>query len=166
MRTRNIILIGMPGAGKSTIGVVLAKSMGMSFVDSDLVIQETEGKMLHELISEHGLDGFLKIEDRVNASIDVRKSVIATGGSVVYCPNAMKHLNEIGTIIYLKLTYESIEERLGDLTQRGVALKENQSLRDLYDERIPLYEQYANMTVDCEGRNIREIVTEINKRLN
>jgi shikimate kinase len=155
----------MPGAGKSTIGVVLAKNLGIAFVDSDIVIQQVEDKMLHELIEEHGQDGFLEIEDRVNSSINPKAAVIATGGSVVYCENAMKHLKEIAIICYLKLSYESIEERLGDLQERGVVLKEGQTLRNLYDERIPLYEKYAGMTVECEGKNIREIVMEIAKRV-
>ena len=139
MKVKNVVLIGMPGAGKSTIGVVLAKNLGISFMDSDLVIQEQEGKKLHELISEHGLEGFIEIEDRVNASLQPKKAVIATGGSVVYGKNAMEHLNEIGTVIYLKLSYESIEDRLGDLTERGVVLRESQTLKDLYEERVPLY---------------------------
>jgi shikimate kinase len=165
LRKKNIVLIGMPGAGKSTIGVVLAKNLGIAFVDSDIVIQQVEDKMLHELIEEHGQDGFLEIEDRVNSSINPKAAVIATGGSVVYCENAMKHLKEIAVICYLKLSYESIEERLGDLQERGVVLKEGQTLRNLYDERIPLYEKYAGMTVECEGKNIREIVMEIAKRV-
>jgi shikimate kinase len=162
---KNIVLIGMPGAGKSTIGVVLAKNLGIAFIDSDLVIQETKNKKLHELIEELGLDGFLEIEGRINASINPKAAVIATGGSVVYCENAMKHFNEIATICYLKLSYKSIEERLGDLQERGVVLKEGQTLRSLYDERVPLYEKYANMTVECENKNIREIVMEIAKRV-
>ena len=114
-------MIGMPGAGKSTIGVVLAKNRGYQFVDSDLVIQERYDKLLHQLITEHGLDGFIRIEEEVNASLQAEKSIIATGGSVVYGPKAMEHLKEIGTVVYLKLSYESIEERLGDLKARGVA---------------------------------------------
>ena len=165
MKVKNVVLIGMPGAGKSTIGVVLAKNLGISFMDSDLVIQEQEGKKLHELISEHGLEGFIEIEDRVNASLQPKKAVIATGGSVVYGKNAMEHLNEIGTVIYLKLSYESIEDRLGDLTERGVVLRESKTLKDLYEERVPLYEKYANIVIDCDEKNIREIVTEIAKRL-
>ena len=165
MKVKNVVLIGMPGAGKSTIGVVLAKNLGISFMDSDLVIQEQEGKKLHELISEHGLEGFIEIEDRVNASLQPKKAAIATGGSVVYGKNAMEHLNEIGTVIYLKLSYESIEDRLGDLTERGVVLRESQTLKDLYEERVPLYEKYANIVIDCDEKNIREIVTEIAKRL-
>lgn len=162
---KNIVLIGMPGAGKSTIGVVLAKNLGMSFMDSDLVIQEQEGKKLHELIEEHGLDGFLKIEGRVNASLNPKSAVIATGGSVVYCEEAMEHLNRIAVICYLRLSYEGIEERLGDLAERGVVLREGQTLKALYEERVPLYEKYANLTVECENKNIREIVMELAKRL-
>lgn len=162
---KNVVLIGMPGAGKSTIGVVLAKNLGMSFMDSDLVIQEQEEKKLHELIEEHGLDGFLEIEGRVNASLSPKSAVIATGGSVVYCEKAMEHLDSIATICYLKLSYESIEERLGDLEERGVVLREGQTLRSLYDERVPLYEKYANLVIDCENKNIREIVMELAKRL-
>ena len=158
---KNIVLIGMPGAGKSTVGVVLAKRMGMSFMDSDLVIQEQEGKTLHEIIEEKGTEGFLKVENRVNATISTNNTIIATGGSVIYGQDAMEHLSQIGTVCYLKLSYESIDERLGDLTQRGVALKEGQSLMDLYKERTPLYEKYANLTIDCENKNIREIVNEI-----
>ena len=162
---KNVVLIGMPGAGKSTIGVVLAKNLGMSFMDSDLVIQEQEEKKLHELIEEHGLDGFLEIEGRVNASLNPKSAVIATGGSVVYCEKAMEHLNQIATICYLQLSYKSIEERLGDLEERGVVLREGQTLRSLYDERVPLYEKYANLVIDCENKNIREIVIELAKRI-
>jgi shikimate kinase len=155
----------MPGVGKSTIGVVLAKNLGIAFMDSDIVIQQVEKKKLHELIAEHGQEGFLEIEDRVNASLNPKTAIIATGGSVVYCENAMKHLNDIALICYLKLSYESIKERLGDLEERGVVLKEGQTLKNLYDERVPLYEKYANITVDCENKNIREIVMEIAKRI-
>lgn len=155
----------MPGVGKSTIGVVLAKNLGISFIDSDLAIQEREEKKLHDIIAERGLDGFLDIEEDVNISLSPKAAVIATGGSAVYREQAMRHFSDIALIVYLRLSYESISERLGDLEERGVVLKENQSLRQLYDERVPLYEKYANMTVDCEGRNIREIVFEIAKRI-
>lgn len=157
----NIVLIGMPGAGKSTVGVVLAKVVGHKFVDSDLVIQETYGKLLHELITEHGLDGFLEIENQVNAELHTTKSIIATGGSVIYGKEAMEHLQEIGLVVYLKLSLESIAERLGDLQQRGVALKEGWGLKELYEERVPLYEKYADLTIDCEEKSIRQITEEI-----
>lgn len=160
----NIILIGMPGAGKSTVGVVLAKVVGHRFVDSDLVIQEDTGKLLHELITEHGLEGFLEIENRTNARLNVNKSIVATGGSVIYGKEAMEHLKEIGVVVYLSLSLDSIAERLGDLQQRGVALKEGQGLKELYEERVPLYEKYADAVVDCEEKSIREIAEEITER--
>lgn len=151
----------MPGAGKSTVGVVLAKKCGLRFVDSDLVIQEEYGKLLHELIEEYGIDGFLSIENKVNASLSMENSVIATGGSVIYGEEAMKHLKEIGTVVYLQLPYEEIAHRLGDLNERGVTLKKGQDLLALYKERIPLYEKYADITINCEHKDIRLIVEEI-----
>ncbi|MBQ8188710.1 MAG: shikimate kinase [Lachnospiraceae bacterium] len=163
--TQNVILIGMPGVGKSTIGVVLAKNMGYRFLDSDLVIQETEGKLLHELIEENGIEGFLAIEDRINASIEIEKAVIATGGSAVYGAKAMEHFKETGMVVYLYLPYEELAERLGDLHQRGVALRAGQTLQELLEERTPLYEKYAEMTIDCGNKQIREIVAEIADRM-
>lgn len=160
---KNIILIGMPGAGKSTVGVVLAKKRGCRFLDSDLLIQEKYDALLYELIAEHGTDGFLKIEEEVNASIDVKRTVIATGGSVVYGKTAMEHLKKIGTVVYLKLPLETIRDRLGDLSERGVTLREGQTLEDLYRERIPLYETYADVTVDCRNKSIREIAAELSE---
>lgn len=157
----NIILIGMPGVGKSTVGVVLAKCIGYRFIDSDLVIQETYGKLLHELISEHGTDGFLELENQVNASLDVKNAVIATGGSAVYGKEAMEHLKKIGTVVYLKLSYEGIKRRLGDLNKRGVILRDGQSLYSLYNERTPLYEKYADITISCRRKHIRRIVEQI-----
>lgn len=157
----NIVLIGMPGAGKSTVGVVLAKVAGHKFVDSDLVIQETTGKLLHELITEHGMEGFLEIENKINAELDTTKAIIATGGSVIYGAEAMEHLKEIGLVVYLKLSLESIADRLGDLRQRGVALKEGWGLKELYEERVPLYEKYADVVIECENKAIRHITEEI-----
>lgn len=165
-KKRNIILIGMPGVGKSTVGVVLAKHCGYRFLDSDLVIQERHGKLLHELITEHGIDGFLEIENQVNASIVTENTIIATGGSAVYGKEAMEHFAQIGTIVYLKLSYEGIRRRLGDLTKRGVTLRSGQSLYDLYKERTPLYEKYADVVVSCKGKHIRKIVELIWERVN
>ncbi len=165
MKKNNVVLIGMPGAGKSTVGVVLAKRLGCSFVDSDLVIQEKYDRLLHELIDEYGVEGFWKIENDVNASIERHKSVIATGGSVIYGAGAMEHLRQIGVVVYLKLPYEEVAERLGDLNERGVTLREGQTLRDLYEERIPLYEKYAHRVIDCHRKPIREIVAEIAETL-
>lgn len=161
----NIVLIGMPGCGKSTVGVVLAKHMGYRFVDSDLLIQDRENRLLCEIIEQEGLDRFNEIEEEVNASIQIDHAVIATGGSVVYGPRAMEHLKRIGTIVYIRLPYEAIEDRLGDLTARGVSVREGQTLRDLYEERIPLYEKYADIIVDPEERPLRETVKLISMQL-
>lgn len=163
MVKNNIILIGMPGAGKSTVGVVLAKKKGCRFLDSDLLIQEKYDALLHELITKYGTEEFLKIEEEVNASIDVKRTVIATGGSVIYGRKAMEHFKEGGTIIYLKLSCGTIRERLGDLHERGVTLQKGQTLEELYRERIPLYEKYADVTIDCEKKSIREIVSELDQ---
>ena len=157
----NLILIGMPGVGKSTVGVVLAKRLGYRFVDSDLVIQERSGKLLHEMIEELGVEGFWKAEEEVNASLDTNRAVIATGGSAIYGAKAMEHFAEIGTIVYLQLRYEELKERLGDLAERGVTLRPGQDLAALLAERTPLYEKYAQLTIACEGKSIREIVEEI-----
>lgn len=162
---KNIVLIGMPGAGKSTVGVVVAKRMGFQFLDSDLVIQETYGRLLHELIEEYGVEGFWKLENDVNASLNRERTVIATGGSVCYEEQAMEHLSEIGTVVYLALSYESLKERLGDLNARGVTLKPGQTLLDLYRERLPLYEKYAHITVDCEDKQLREVAAEVCARV-
>lgn len=164
-RRENIILIGMPGAGKSTVGVVLAKKMGFRFVDSDIVIQEQYGKLLHELIEEYGVEGFWKIENDVNKSLMPEDSVIATGGSAIYGKEAMEHFRSIGKVVYLQLPYEEVEERLGDLNARGVTLLEGQTLKELYEERVPLYEKYAHVTIRCSHKMLREIVTEIAGRL-
>ena len=151
----------MPGAGKSTVGVVLAKKLGYAFVDADLVIQSREGKLLHEIISERGVEGFWRVEESVGESIEAHRTVIATGGSAVYGPKAMTHYKQIGTVVYLSLPLAGIRERLGDLDERGVTLREGQDLDSLYAERLPLYEKYADITVACEGLEIREIVERI-----
>lgn len=150
----NITLIGMPGVGKSTIGVVLAKVLGYQFLDSDLLIQKQEKRRLSEIIEEEGYRGFQEVENRVNAAIDVENTIIATGGSVVYCEEAMEHLKSIGTVVYLKLSLQALSKRLGNLKGRGVLLREGQTLTDLYDERTPLYEKYADIVVDEEGKDL------------
>lgn len=157
----NITLIGMPASGKSTVGVLLAKRLGYSFVDVDIVIQEQEGRLLKEIIEQEGTEGFLQVEDRVNRELDVKRSIIAPGGSVIYGEQAMEHLKEISTVVYLKLGYEEVEERLGDLKDRGVALKDGMTLRDLYEERVPLYERYADITVDESGKTPGKTVDEL-----
>ena len=161
----NIILIGMPGCGKSTVGVVLAKALGRDFIDSDLLIQRREGKRLARIIEEMGDDGFRAVENEVNASIDVQGCVIATGGSVIYGQEAMAHLRSIGTVVYLQLSYAQVEERLGDLHARGVTVKPGQTLRDLYNERCPMYESHAHVTIPCDGLRLREVVAQIRQTL-
>ncbi|MGI6028907.1 MAG: shikimate kinase [Candidatus Heteroscillospira sp.] len=162
---KNVTLIGMPGAGKSTVGVVLAKILGFEFIDSDLVIQKEEGRLLWQIIEAEGIDGFLKVEERVNASIDTERSVIATGGSVIYGPAAMEHLREISTVVYLRHSYDIIESRLGDLAKRGVTLPEGWTLRDLYNERTPLYEKYAHVVFDCMDTDIRDTALSLSRVL-
>lgn len=157
----NIVLIGMPGVGKSTVGVVLAKVMGYQFVDADLVIQEKEKKLLCEIIEEVGAEGFIEVENRINSRIEAQHAIIATGGSVVYGAEAMAHLKEIGTVVYLKLPYEELNQRLKDIKGRGVVLKDGQTLRDLYEERVPLYEKYADITVNEYQLNVEQTIEKI-----
>ena len=149
---RHIILIGMPACGKSTVGVLAAKALGYRFIDSDLVIQEREGRRLHRIICEEGREGFLKIEEDVNLTLgtDSTPAVIATGGSAVYSPAAMAHFKAVGTVVYLSLSFETVEKRLGNFTHRGVVMPEGYTLRDLYDERCALYEAYADVIIDEE----------------
>lgn len=161
MNKKNIILIGMPGVGKSTVGVILAKVLGYQFVDSDLVIQKEEGKLLKEIIAEVGPEGFIEVENRINASLDVTNSIVATGGSVVYGKEAMEHLREIGTVVYLALPYEEIDKRLSDIKGRGVVLRDGQTLKDLYEERTVLYEKYADVRIDETGLNVEETINAI-----
>ena len=166
MKKSNVILIGMPGVGKSTVGVVLAKLLGYHFIDTDLVIQEKEGRLLKEIIADEGNAGFLKIEEKVNAELEAEHCVIAPGGSVVYGENAMRHFKEIGTVVYLKASYEMINERLSNLEGRGVVLKDGQlslihisettTLKALYDERCVLYEKYADVVIDEHGRSLAD----------
>ena len=151
--------------GKSSVGVVLAKRLGKKFVDTDIVIQEKYGKLLKELIEEHGDEGFREIEDEVNAGLDLDNSIISPGGSVVYGEKAMQHLKEISVIIYLELSYTAIKSRLGDLRERGITLKEGQSLKDLYLERVPLYERYADITVNEMKKSLAKTIDEICERL-
>ena len=165
MNIDNIVLIGMPGVGKSTVGVVLAKALGYQFVDADLLIQEAEGKLLSELIEEHGTDGFIEIENRVNSQIQTHRSVIATGGSVVYGKEAMEHLKSIGTVVYLKQNLRVLQRRLRNLKGRGVVLKEGQTLVDLYKERTVLYEKYADITVDQYKQSIEQTLKAVRKAL-
>lgn len=161
----NIILIGMPGVGKSTIGVVLAKVLGYRFIDADLVIQEKEQKLLHEIIAEAGTEGFLEIEGRINSQIEAEHAIIATGGSVVYEKKAMEHFGKIGRIVYLHVSYPILEKRLSDMKGRGVVLRNGQDLKALYEERTPLYEKYADMIVEEEHMGVEETVEALIEQL-
>ena len=151
---KNIIFIGMPAVGKSTVGVVVAKRLGYEFVDTDLLIQKQENRLLREIIAEEGLDGFLSIENQVNRDVEAEHAVISPGGSVVYCEEAMKHYKEIGTI-------EVINSRLKNAKKRGVALRDGQTLKDLYDERVVLFEKYADITVSEDGLELEETIENV-----
>ena len=154
----NIILIGMPGVGKSTAGVILAKVLGYEFVDTDLLIQKQEKRLLHEIISSEGVEGFIEIENQVNARIQAEHTVIATGGSVVYGKEAMEHLKSLGTVVYLQVSYEILEDRLSDIKGRGVVQKEGETLKDIYENRIQLYEKYADLTIPQENKTVEETI--------
>lgn len=158
---KNIILIGMPACGKSTIGVNLAKLAGYDFVDSDLLIQRREGRLLRDIIREEGVERFIAIENQVNQSIDAKYCVIATGGSAVYGKEAMAHFRKLGTVVYLELPLQELEGRLGNLERRGVACRGGNTVKALYEERVPLYEKYAHIKVDAYGRTVDELVEEV-----
>ena len=158
---KNIVLIGMPGAGKSTIGVILAKALLYAFTDTDLIIQSRYGMSLCQIIEEKGTDAFLQIENDVLASCEFFNCVIATGGSAVYGEEAMEKLRENGTVVYLKLPASELEKRLSNIHTRGVAMKKGETIADLYEKRRPLYEKYADITVDCYGLTAEECVEKI-----
>ena len=159
----NLVLIGMPGVGKSTAGVVAAKLAGYQFLDSDLVIMQRDGRRLREIIEQDGVEGFLSIENRVNASISAHNTIIATGGSVVFGDGAMYHLSSIGTIVYLRATYETVASRVTDLKGRGVAMKPAQTLREIYEERTGLYEKFADHIIDVDEQSIEATAKELAK---
>ena len=152
----NIVLIGMPGAGKSTLGIVLAKILNYDFIDADLVIQNSCDKTLQKLIDACGPEGFIQVENEILRELYASKSIIATGGSAIYSEPAMDHLSDIGRVVYLKISFDELKQRLADFSERGVVMRDGigMSLRDLYDERLPLYEKYADITVDVNDLSI------------
>jgi shikimate kinase len=154
----NIILIGMPGAGKSSVGVVLAKTLGMRFIDTDILLQEQTGRLLQEILGDGGTTAFLETEEKILLSLHCRNTVIATGGSAVFSREAMEYLATGGTVIYLKISYDEMVRRLGNITTRGVVIGEGQSLRETYAMRMPLYEKYAGITIDCSGASVETVV--------
>lgn len=154
----NIVLIGMPGAGKSTLGVVLAKVMGMDFLDGDILIQNSIETTLQKIIDAQGVSGFLEIENKVLSSIEVENTVISTGGSAVYSEEAMRHLATIGTVVFLDVSLEELRGRLGSLHERGVVMRKgvSMSLDEIFEERAPLYRKYADVTLQTGGLTVRE----------
>ncbi|MBQ3506264.1 MAG: shikimate kinase [Clostridia bacterium] len=163
---KNIVLVGMPGSGKSTLGIVLSKSIHYGYIDSDSVIVAMRGKRLPELIEELGNDGFLDVEAQVNGMICADRCVISTGGSAIYRPDAIRKMKEHGgVVVYLKIPYEEVERRLGDLKKRGVVLKKGYTLRDLYDERAPLYEALADYTVELDNSSVEENAEKIRRTI-
>lgn len=161
----NIILIGMPGSGKSSVGVVLAKALGCRFLDVDLLIQEREGALLQEILNEHGVDHFLDVERDAICSVDCRHTVIAPGGSCVCREESIAHMRRLGTVIYLKLSLEEVEGRIHNLATRGIALEPGQTIADVYEYRTPLYERCAHITVSADGQSLAETVCTVQKAL-
>ena len=162
---RNVVLIGMPGCGKSTLGVLLAKAMMMDFIDTDLLLQKQGGKPLQQMVDELGTEGFSEAEEQCICSLDVQNTVIATGGSVALEERAMAHLKENSVILFVKLSYESIEQRLKNISTRGIAMKKGQTLRDLYDLRQPFYHKWADLTVESDHQEIEESVERLMQAL-
>ncbi|RPJ39896.1 MAG: shikimate kinase [Planctomycetaceae bacterium] len=165
MRDKNIVLIGMPGVGKSTVGVLLAKALGRYFLDTDVFIQAIQGRSLQEIIDSDGLAAFCRIEEDYVLCTDLTNAVIATGGSVVYSERAMQHLSTHGVIVHLDLPVDKIEQRIRNLPTRGVVMEKGRTIRSLYDQRQPLYRHYAQLTIDCTAKNHEQIVTKIVKML-
>jgi shikimate kinase len=161
----NIVLIGMPASGKSTLGVILAKILGKEFADTDLFIQKSQGRLLQNIINEEGLDRFVKIEEDIILKSTFTNCVISTGGSAVYSVKAMKFLKESGKVVYLHAAYEEIEKRLKNITTRGIVMRKGSALKDVYDERVPLYMKYADITIDCTGSNIEQCVNAITEKI-
>lgn len=157
----SVVLIGMPGCGKSTLGVLLAKRLAMGFVDTDLIIQAQAGMRLQEFQQLHGMDAFRELECRVLSSVDCAHTVVATGGSAIYYPEAMSHLKEVGRVIYLNVPLAEIQRRIGALSVRGVVMDAGATLGDLYEERSPLYREYADDVIACEMKPLDVILNEV-----
>ena len=161
----NIILIGMPGAGKSTLGVLLAKAMGKLFVDTDIIIQQKTKRLLQDIIDNDGTEAFLSLEEEILLSVNEENTVIATGGSAVYSEKAMEHFKESGKIVYLHVDFDEIVKRVTNITTRGIVLKNGKTLSDAFDERKPLYDRYADIVIDCTGNSVEQSVKKIMESL-
>lgn len=157
----NIVLVGMSGAGKSTLGVLIAKAIGMNYVDTDIVIQQHKGRLLQEIIDNDGIEKFMQIEEGTVSELQLKNCIISTGGSVIYSEKAMTALKQHGQVIYLHVSFEEIEKRLINVTTRGIVIKKGNSLKDVYDERVPLYIKYSDKTLDCSNKDIEQCVGEI-----
>lgn len=165
MAGTNLILIGMPGAGKSTAGVILAKRLGYNFIDTDLVIQTEEQCRLQEIIDRQGLDRFRKIEQQVLLSLQTSRCVIATGGSAIYSRQGIEKIGRTGRLVYLRVPLAELQQRIADMGQRGLVMGKEQSFTDLFHERTPLYEQFAEITIDCSEINAEQVAAEIESQL-
>ena len=161
----NVILIGMPGAGKSTVGVILAKRLGYDFIDSDLLIQSRTGKSLQTIINDDGLDAFRRIEEDVLLGLDTARTVIATGGSAVYSAAAMDHLRKSGPVIFINTPLQTLQERIADMSSRGMVISPGESFAGLFVERNPLYHKYADDIIPDDGRTVEEMAGDIAERL-
>jgi shikimate kinase len=161
---KNLVLIGMPGAGKSTVGVLLAKALNMPFVDTDLMIQRQENRYLQEIIENDGIEAFIKIEERIVTGLDLTNHVIATGGSVIYSSSAIDRLKAGGILFFLNAKTYQLERRLKNIRTRGIAMQPGQTVAALYEERLPLYKRYADVEIDCSRKHIETIVKEIKEK--
>lgn len=163
MNKENIILIGMPGSGKSTCGVLAAKALLKNFFDTDLLFQGLEEKKLQDIIDDDGIEYFLSAEERAILSLDINATVVATGGSVVYSDKSMEHLKKSGKVIYLHLGYDTMVDRIKNITTRGVVVKEGDSLEDMYNERLPMYQKWADVVINCDNNTVEQTVEKIVK---
>ena len=161
----NVVMVGMPGAGKSTIGVLLAKEMTLDFLDVDVYMQGREGRRLQEIIDTDGIETFAKMEDRYLQEISVMDTIVSTGGSAIYAREGMKHLKRRGVVIFLKINMKTLEERLGDFSSRGVVMRDGQTFEGLFQERNTLYAAEADEVIECDGKNQETLVQEIIERL-
>lgn len=166
MTKSNIILIGMPGAGKSTVGVILAKRIGFHFIDTDLLIQSQEKSRLQQIIDSQGLENFRKIEEQMLLSLHTEQSVIATGGSVVYSEKGLEVLGKTGLLIYIQVSLTGLQKRIADMGQRGLVMAKEQTFEQLYQERTPLYKKFAKLTISGEGINAEQVAATVEKKIN